>query len=140
MSWPRTVAGAAGAAHGKETLLIDHFAASVAGGAGGGARPGFGALAAGSGLHCSTVRHLDFRADAEDGVLEADFQIVADVFAALRPVAPPLAAAPEQVAEAEEIAENIREIRERVGIEPAAAGAQSPGGRTGRRWRASADR
>ena len=37
--------------------------------------------------------HLDLRADAEYSVLEADFQIVTDVLAALRPVAPALATA-----------------------------------------------
>ena len=76
---------------GEEALLVHNFAAAVTGGTGGGAGARLGArcLAAVARLH---ARDLDFGADAEDRVLEADLQIVADVFAALRPIAPALAA------------------------------------------------
>ena len=50
-----------------------------------------GALAVLAWLH---PRHLDLRVHAEDRVLEADLQVVADVLAALRAIAPPAAAAP----------------------------------------------
>ena len=118
MIWPRAVAGAAGAADRKEALLVDDFAAAVAGGAGAGSAAGFaaGALAAFAALH---ARHLDFGAHAEHGVLEADLQIVADVLAALRASALAAAAAgvAEQVAEAEEVAQDVAEIGEGLGVE-----------------------
>ena len=119
------VAGAAGAADGEEALLVEDFAAAVAGGAGAGSAAGFaaGTLAAFAAFH---ARHLDFGAHAEHGVLEADFEIVADVFAALRAgaLAAAAPAASEQVAEAEEIAEDVAEIGEGFGIE--AAGPPAP--------------
>ena len=91
----------------------------MAGGAGGGPAAGLAAaaLAAFAALH---ARHLNIGAHAEHGVLETDFQIVADVLAALRARAPPAAAAAalaEQVAEAEEIAEDVAEIGELLGVE-----------------------
>src|SRR5438477_9792706 len=92
------VARTAGTAHGKEALLIDHFAASVAGRAGGRARSGLGALAAAA-LARLDGRHLNFRGRAEYGLFKTDLQIVADILAALRPVAPALTPAAEQVTE-----------------------------------------
>src|ERR1019366_2067017 len=111
------VAGAAGAANGEDALLVEDFSAAVAGGAVGGPAAGFaaGALAALAALH---ARHLDFSAHAEHGVLEAEFQIVAHILAALRAgaFAPPAAGIAEEVAEAEEIAQDIAEIGKGFGI------------------------
>ena len=119
MIWPAAVAGAAGAADREEALLVEDLAAAVAGGAGGraAARLAAAALAALAALH---ARHLDLGAHAEHRVFEADLQVVADVFAALRaraPAPPPPPA--EQVAEAEEIAQDVAEIGERFGVEAA---------------------
>src|ERR1017187_8814992 len=107
-----SVARAARAANRQEALLVEHFAAAVAGGAV--ARPAARfaapALAALAALH---ARHLDFRAHAEHGVLKAQFQIVAHVLAALRARALASAAGiAEKVAEAEEIAQDVAEIGE----------------------------
>src|ERR1019366_7777590 len=76
----------------------------------------FGARAAAvlAALH---TRHLDLGVHAENSLFERQFQVVADVFAPFRAAAPlsPSAGVPEDVAEAEEIAENVAEIDERVG-------------------------
>src|ERR1019366_3449262 len=98
-----SVASAACTANRQEALLVENFAAAMAGGAV--ARPAArfaaGALAALAALH---TRHLDFRAHAEHGVLEAEFQIETHVFAALRARALGSAAGiAEEIAKAEEI-------------------------------------
>src|SRR5262249_31178294 len=97
--------------------LVHDFAASVTGRAGGRTGPGLGAFARAA-LALLDRGYLDFRADAEDRILEADFQIVADVFAALRAVAP-LPAATAKIGESEDIAQDIREMGEGARIEPA---------------------
>ena len=111
-------AGAAGTADGEKALLIENLAAPVASGASGrtAARFRARALAAIAGFH---ARHLDIGGEPHDRLLETDFQIVAYVFAALRASAPPAAAtaAAEQIAEAEEIAQDVAEIGEGFGVE-----------------------
>ena len=87
-------ARAAGAANREETLLVEHFAAAVAGGAGAGAAARLGARRPGSGRR-PPVRGTWMSAfKPNTRLLESDFQIVADVFAALRAAArrPPPAA------------------------------------------------
>src|SRR6266536_5936334 len=114
----RSMARAASAADGKEALLIEDLAAAVAGGAS--ARKGawFGArsAAAAAGFH---ARNLEFRGQAEHGFLEADFEIVADVFAPLRAAAAPSATAAKQVSKAEKVAQDVTEIAEGLGIKTA---------------------
>src|SRR5438046_558857 len=104
-------------------MLADHFAAAMAGGAGDGTGARLGALA-GAAMTLLERRHLDFSADPEHRILEADLEIVADILAALRPIAAPLAStAAEKIAEAEEVAQDIGKIGEGVGIETTAPGA-----------------
>src|SRR5579883_1550347 len=109
------VAGAARAADGDEALLVGDLAAAVTGGAGGGAAAGLRAraVAAVASLH---ARHLDIGIHAENGFVEGDFEIVADVLAALR-AGTPAPGASEEIAEAKEIAENVAEIGEGVRVE-----------------------
>ena len=111
-------AGGTSAANAEEALLVENLAAAVAGGAGGGPAAGFRArsMAVFAGLH---ARHLDVGAHPEQRFFERNFQIVAHVFAALRP-RPPASAPAKQVAEAEEVAQDVAEIGKLVGIETAA--------------------
>src|SRR5262249_1830549 len=71
----------------------------------------FTALAA---LH---ARDLDLRAHSEHGVLEGDFEVVADILAALRAGPAAAAATAEQIAESEEVAKDVAEIGKGVRIE-----------------------
>jgi hypothetical protein len=66
------------------------------------------------------VRDLDLRGQSEYSLLEADLEIVADILATLRSRAPP-SASPEQVAEAEKIAQDVAEIAEGLGVDAARA-------------------
>ncbi len=78
--------------------------------------PGSAALAA-----LLEPRHLNIGAQAVHGVFQIDLEIVAEIFAALRARAPPAAASTaEQIAESEEVPENVAEIGECRGIEAAA--------------------
>ena len=80
----------AGAAHGKKRLLVNHFAAAAADGAGDQAVFGLGAFAfAAPALF--QARNLNVDGQAAHGVFEADLQVVADIFAALGAGAPLLA-------------------------------------------------
>src|ERR1019366_8398382 len=110
-----SITGAARAANRQKALLVENFAAAVAGGAARGPAAGFaaGALAALAALHAG---HLDIAAHAEHGILEAELQIVAYVFAALRAGAFASAGIAEEVAEAEEIAQDVAEIGEGFGV------------------------
>ena len=76
----------AGAAHGEKRLLVDHLAASAAGGAGDQTVVRLGTLALAAAAFFQ-ARYLDVGGQAAQRVLEADLQIVADVLAALRPTA-----------------------------------------------------
>ena len=60
--------------------------------------------------------NLDLGRLAERGVLEAQFEVVAQIGAALNPAAAARSAA-EEIAKAEDIAQNIAEIGEHAGIE-----------------------
>ena len=77
-------------------------------------------------------------------LVERDFEVVAEVGAALRPAA--AAAAAEQVAEAEHVAEDVGEVAELVEDRRIESGARAsrcaarPRGRSGRTPRASPDR
>src|SRR5205085_2234520 len=105
--------------HGNEAVLADDLSAAMAAWARRGPGAGLGALA-GAAPALFERGHLDFRADAEDRVLEVDLEIVADILAALRAIAPALASAAEQIPEPEKVAQNVRKIGERIGIETAA--------------------
>ena len=112
----------AGAAHGKKRLLIDHFAAAAAGGASDQSvfRLGAFALAAAAFFQ---ARNLNVGGQAAHRIFEADFQIVADIFAALGPVAALLArASAEHVAESEHVAEDVAQVGESGGRIEAVAG------------------
>src|SRR6266704_1287728 len=109
----RAAAAAAGAGHAEEALLESHLPRPAAGGTGGGLGPRGGAvspaLLAGLG-----PGDLDVGLGAEGGLLEGDLEVVAQV----RPPARAAAAAPEEVAEAEEVAQDVAEVREDRGVEP----------------------
>src|SRR6185437_5650452 len=62
---------------------------------------------------------------AEDRALKLDLEIVPDIFAALRPVAAPPAASAEQIAEAEEVPQNVAEVGEGFRVESAACSLQA---------------
>ena len=65
-------------------------------------------------------RNLDVHRQAAHGILERDFEIVAEVLAALCPIAALARSATEHISESEHVAENIAQIRETVRIEAAA--------------------
>jgi hypothetical protein len=118
----RAAASAAGAADREKALLIKDFTPAVAGGAGGwpAARLGTGPFAPLAGFH---ARNLDFGRQAENGLLERDFQVVTDVFPTLSPVAAPAApSSTEKIAEAKQIAQDVAEIGERLRIESSRTG------------------
>jgi hypothetical protein len=71
-------------------------------------RGGSGSAAFFAGL---LARNLDRRLGAFGGFLERNLEVVAQIGAALRAAAPPAAAA-EQIAEAEHVAEDVREVAE----------------------------
>ena len=117
---PRAVALPARAADGKNALLIENLAAAAAGGTHRRAGSGLGAtaFAVPAGFQ---PRRLNLGRQPEYGVFEVDLQVVTQILAALRTVAPPsprLSA--KQVAEAEELAQDVAEIGELIGIESAA--------------------
>ncbi len=108
-----------GTANLQEALLINHFAAPVAHGAGHQAIHFLGAasLAARAEIH---ARHLNLDAQPANGVFERHFQVIAQILAALRASASagaPASGAAKQVAKAEQIAQNVAEIGERRRIE-----------------------
>ena len=106
----------AGAANLQEALLVDHFAAAVAHGASDDAVVlfGAGALAAGAQIQ---ARNLNIHAHALHDIFEIDFDIVAEIFAALGLTAGAALAASEQIAHAEQVAQDVAEIGEGGGIE-----------------------
>src|SRR6185503_17418408 len=106
------VAAAAGAGHAEESLLERDLAPAAArrARAGRGAGRGPAALAGRARLG---ARDLDVGLGAEDRFLEAEVEVVAQVGAASRASTP----AAERVAEAEEVAQDVPEVREDRGIE-----------------------
>src|SRR5579872_3976571 len=114
---------AAGAANLQETLLVNYLAAPVTHRAGHQSIVLFGAGSTTARAHIHAW-HLDLHAQTANGVLQRDFQIVAEIFAALRARAASPPSAAKQIAESEQIAQNVAEIGESRGIE-ALAGAES---------------
>src|SRR5438552_797132 len=102
----RAIALPAGSPDGEKALLIDDLAAAAAGGTGRAAAARLGALALAM-LAGFESRGLDLGRHPEDGILKIDFQVVAQVFAPLRSVAPPPATAAEQVSQTEELAQDV---------------------------------
>ena len=116
---PRAAAARAGPRQGEESLGEAHLAAPAAAGAGHrlGAAPAAAAAARRAALEARDVERLFV---SERRLLESDLEVVAQVGSGRRsPGAPPRAA--EQVAEAEEVAQDVAEIGEDRGIEPAGA-------------------
>src|SRR5258708_36317115 len=83
---------AARAPHREETLLVNDLAAAMACRASGSAGAGLGALAAAM-IAKLRARYLDLAGHAENRLFELNFEVVADILAALRPRTPPPAAA-----------------------------------------------
>src|SRR5439155_4954451 len=117
-------------ADGEEALLVPDLAAASARRAGEGRAAFLGARAAASRAGLRT-RNLDLGLEAEGGFLKGNLQVIAQVRAALRARSPRLPAA-ENVAEAEEIAEDVFEIREDTGVGLEAARAADAGVEIGR--------
>ena len=116
----RATAGAAGARHREEALLITHLSASAAGGAVDGRLAGgcAASLAVVAGFQAADL-HLP--GHAEDRFFEFQREVLAHVGAALRLRTPALSLA-KHVAKPEQVAEDILEIVEDGGVESAAAG------------------
>src|SRR6266568_3463963 len=112
-------------ADGEKALLVPDLPAASARRAGEGRAALLGARAAASrtGLR---ARNLDLGLEAEGGFLKGNLQVIAQVRAALRARAPRLPTA-ENVAEAEEIAEDVFEIRKDTGVGLEAARAADAG-------------
>ena len=115
-----TLTLSASACETKKALLETNLTVTVTRGAGRGSgallRPCSSALAAGF-----VARNFDLFGGAEDSFFERQFQVVSEIGAALRATTTP--AAPEDVSEAEDIAEDVAEIGEHVRIKTAKAGA-----------------
>src|SRR5262249_9028699 len=110
----------AGALDGEEALTGAHLAVTRTGGAGLGAVARFGARTA-AGLAADHGRHLDLGVAAVEGFFQADIEIVAQVLAAVLPLAPAHAAhhLAEQVFE--HIAKAAGEVAEGAARTPAPA-------------------
>src|SRR6266851_3534186 len=87
---PSSVALPASAPDGEKTLLIENFAASAASGTNRGPGSRLGALTFAMLARLET-RRLDVHRLAEDGILEFDLQVVAQVLAAMRSIPTPAA-------------------------------------------------
>src|SRR5581483_6928461 len=105
----------AGARHGEEALLEPHLAHAAAGAARGRRRAARAAGAAAVGADLDP-RHAQGARDAEGRLLEGELEVVAEVAARL-PAPAAGAAAAEQVAEAEEVAEDVGEVAEGLRVE-----------------------
>src|ERR1039458_6535359 len=118
----RTAAGAASAPDGEETLLIQNLTAAVACGALGWSAAGLRSRA-GAPVAAVHARHLDVGVNTEHRLFERQLQVVAHILAALRTVAPPAAgASAEQIADVEEVPQDIAEIGKSIGVETRRAG------------------
>src|SRR5262249_37442782 len=99
----------------EKALLIQDLAPAVAGGAGHASATRLGAFTLAVLARLQT-RNLDFRGHSENRVLKIDLEIIAEVFAALCAAAPARAAS-EQIAQTEELTNDVAEIGECVRIE-----------------------
>src|SRR5262249_41032537 len=118
-------AGTACAPNGKETLLVQNLAPAVTRGASGRARAGLGARTAAT-IASFHARYLNLSMDSEDCLFERDFEVVANVFAALGGVATAAASA-EEIAEAKKITQDVAEIGECLRVEALGCGALQSG-------------
>src|SRR5579872_3405648 len=121
----RAAAARAGAGDAEKSLLVPHLAAAAAGGA----RRRRRALARAPALAFAAsgqAREAQRLFRAEKSLLEGQFQFIAQVAAAPRLPRPAPRATAEKIAEAEEVAEDIRKIGEQRRVEVAAvAGARA---------------
>src|SRR5580704_10748431 len=100
---PAAAALRAGPAHAEEGLLINHFPTPAAGGAGD--QPVLRLRAFSTTAHAFLqARNLNVHRKPAHGILESDFEIVANIFAALRPIAPLPAAPAENIGEPKHVA------------------------------------
>ena len=121
-----TLASWAGAGDAEKALLVADLPAAIAGTAGdwcfAGRGSGTATVVAGF-----VATNLDLLFSAEDCFLKFEVQVFAEIGSALRTTAAPTRSS-EQVAEAEELAEDVAEILEDCGIEAGAGGtAAHPG-------------
>ena len=114
-----------GAGNAEESLLIANLAASRAGAAGGWtfARRRAGAVAFLAGL---VAADRDASLFPEERFFEFEREIFAQIGTALHPAATAAAASAEQIAEAEELAEDVAEVLEDGGIESRSACRTAP--------------
>src|SRR6202140_5093927 len=114
----RSLAGRAGASDAEEALLIADLAPSIAGAASRSAlsrrRTGTTAIFA-----SLVTANRDFSLCAEEGLLELESQVFAEIGAALHATATPSSpsTAPKHVPEPEELAEDVAKVLEDGGIE-----------------------
>src|SRR5437867_1082106 len=111
----------AGATNREKALGIDLLAATVAARARDGTAPRFGALSLAARANFE-LGHLDLDCFAERRFLESQSQVVTEVVASGRPVTSAPALLAKDIAEAENLAEQVAEVHCR-GIEAAARGA-----------------
>src|ERR1051325_6088153 len=97
----------------EKRLLVDHLAAAAAHGTRDQAIFGFGAFASAAPALFKT-RYLNIGGKAAHRVFEPDLEIVTDVLAALRAMAPLARSASENVTKTKNIAEDIAQIGETV--------------------------
>jgi hypothetical protein len=120
---PGTAALRTGASHGEEALRIADLPAAGASGAGHRLRAGLGAVAGADGAaHDARDGQRDVL--AEHRLFEVERQVITKVVAAGGAIAA-FAAAAEEVAEAEQVAEDVAEVGELIRVEPAHAGCAS---------------
>jgi hypothetical protein len=118
----RALAGRASSGNTEEALLISHLTASSAAAASGG-RFALRTARTMAGLTIFMPAVSDLSLGAESGFFKFDSDIFAKVRSALRARASPAAATSKDVAEAEELAENVVEILEDGRVEACARSA-----------------
>src|SRR5260370_1449603 len=107
----------AGTANLQKTLLINHLATPVTHGAAHQAVVLFGPRALATRTYVQ-AGNLDLDTHSSNGILQGNFQVVAQIFATLRARASPAPPrASKQIAQSEKIAQDIAEVGEGRGIE-----------------------